>query len=321
MQLQKNNINKILAAGILATFVSLGADAVTVFEKDRTKVDLKGDLQIQVRQKVGIDEDAYMDFDDLTAAFGAKHKSDNGVTSYGLLKMDWKKQASGDAKAGVDEGFVGLDFGKMAVEIGRLDWGSDSFYADQAVEIGNDLIATPKAGGYESIKAMADLGMAKLIVSGDLEVDENSSVAEAYLVTNPKELLGLELGFLYQSYTPATVPADEEAGTAAVEPDAIDTVGVRAMYKLNKVKLGADFTTNDDKDVANVSVGSPIAGTATSVAAGMAMEMPDAGDDVNTWYANMKHKVNKITTVFAEVGGDDKDDTDLGYLAGMKVKF
>ncbi len=321
MQKLATGFQKSIVAGILVTVASLNVGAATVYEKDGTKVDFKGDLQIQLRQKVGVDQDLYMDYDDLSVSFGASHKNESGITAYGLLKMDWKGQASGDAKAAVDEGFIGLKYGPVAVEWGRLDWGSDKFETDQAIEIADGFVAHPTDKGVESIKAIIDLNLATLMLSTDLEVKDNSSAAEAYLVTNPKKLAGLALGVLYQTYQPATIPADDDEGTPAIKPDSIDTVGVRAVYSISNIKLGADYTTNDEIDVANVSVGVKIPNTATSVAAGMAMEMPDAGDDVNTWYANVKHSVHKNATVFAEIGGNDADDTDLGYLAGMKVTF
>jgi predicted porin len=321
MHLRKKEVKRVLAAGILTAMVALNAGAAPVYEKDGTKVELKGDLQIQLYQKVGKDQDLKMDYDDLTVAFGAKHELESGLKAFGLLKMDWKKQADGTAAAAVDEGFVGLGFGMMSLEWGRLDWGSDSFHIDQAIEIADGLSSFPEVGGHESAKVTVDFGAAKLILSGDLEVADNSSAAEAYLVTNPKKVAGLALGLLYQSFEPDMVEADEEAGTAAFKPDAIDTLGVRAQYTINKIALGANYTTNDDEDVANVSVRAPIPNTPASVGLGMGMEMPDQGDDVNTWYANVKHKVHKNATVFAEVGGNDKKSADLGYLAGMQVKF
>jgi len=304
--------------------MACGAQAATIYEKGDTKVDMKGDVQIQIRQKVGVDKDPYFDYDDLTVGFYAKHKNDAGMTGFSHLKMDWKKQAAGDAKAAVDEASVGVIYGPAKVHIGRIDWGSDSFYVDEAVEIGHDVIATPDVGGYESIQAVLDMDIAELVLSADIAVPEdgadNSSAAEIYIVTNPKKLAGLEFGALYQSYQPATVAADDDAGTPEMKPDSVDTVGARVAYSISKILVGADYTTNDDLDVMNAVVKAKLPAS-SSVAVGYSMESPDAGDDVGTWYANVKHKLNKYSTVFAEVGGNDEDGTDMGYLAGMKVKF
>lgn len=319
-------MNKWVMTGVLAAMVCGSAQAATVYEKDGTKIDVKGDFQIQLRQKIGADEDPYFDYDDLTVGWYAKHKNEDGLTTFSHLKMDWKKQADGSAKAAVDEASIGIDYGMVKVHIGRIDWGSDDFYIDQSVEIGDDKIATPEVNGYETIQAIVDLGLAELVLSADLEVDDNYSVAEAYVVTNPDKFGGLELGVLFQSFDPDIVPAVEAdaaagiAGSPAVKPDTVDTVGVRAAYSIGKVGLGADFTTNDDKDVMNFAVKTKVT-KAASIAAGYFLESPDGGEDVGTWYANVKQKLNKYTTVFAEVGDNDEDGSDLGYLAGMQVKF
>ncbi|MFO8141760.1 MAG: porin, partial [Marinobacter sp.] len=45
--------------------------------------------------------------------------------------------------------------------------------------------------------------------------------------------------------------------------------------------------------------------------------------DVTEWYANVTYKfpAAKNVSVFAEIADNDLDDTDMGFLAGMRVKF
>lgn len=310
-------MKKLMMTGLVAA-VACGAQAATVFENDTTKVDIKGDVQIQLRQKIGADEDIYFDYDDLTVGFYAKHTVDD-ITTFSHLKMDWKGQADGSNDNAVDEASAGVIIGPVKAHLGRIDWGSDSFYTDYAVEIAHEVIAAPEVGGHETIQAIVDLaGMGELVLSGDLEVDDNYSVLEAYAVTNPDEFAGLELGVLFQSYDPDMVAAT--SNSPAMKPDTVDTIGVRAAYSINKVSVGADYTTNDDKDVLNVGAKVKVAGAA-SVAAGYALESPDKGEDVGTWYANVQYKLNKYSKVFAELGDNDEDDSDMGFLAGMQVKF
>ena len=49
----------------------------------------------------------------------------------------------------------------------------------------------------------------------------------------------------------------------------------------------------------------------------------DGSDDVTGWYANVTYKfpTQKNVSVFAEVADTDKDNADMGFLAGMRVKF
>jgi len=72
--------------------------------------------------------------------------------------------------------------------------------------------------------------------------------------------------------------------------------------------------------VMNGMLAFPIIG-ATQGVVGYSLLSPDEGDDVGTWYANVRHHFSKSLNVFAEVGDDDKEDTDLGWLAGFQAKF
>lgn len=61
----------------------------------------------------------------------------------------------------------------------------------------------------------------------------------------------------------------------------------------------------------------------TGVAIGMQNQELDGSDDVTGWYANVTYKfpTQKNVSVFAEVADTDKDNADMGFLAGMRVKF
>jgi hypothetical protein len=50
---------------------------------------------------------------------------------------------------------------------------------------------------------------------------------------------------------------------------------------------------------------------------------PETGDDVTEWYANVTYKFpsQKNVSVFAEIADTDEDDIEIGYLAGMRLKF
>ncbi len=295
-----------LMAVIALLAASFTASAATVFEKDGTKLSLKGDYQIQLRQDIGEDEDLYVDYDDLTVTFDAKQELDYGWTAFGVLKMDWKGQAHGDADNAVDEGFVGVDFGMVSVSMGRLDWGSDDFEVEEAIEFDGGY-AVPEEMGSDSFRVDVDLDVVKAALSGDLEVEDNESAAEAYIYTGFK---GLEAGVLYQNYKDNA------------DADSLDTIGVRAGYDFGPVYLGADYTTNDNQDNANAVVVVPIL-SKTKIALGYGLKSPDAADedDVNSWYANVVHKLGGGVSVHAEIGDTDEDGTDMGYLAGLRFKF
>jgi hypothetical protein len=49
----------------------------------------------------------------------------------------------------------------------------------------------------------------------------------------------------------------------------------------------------------------------------------NAIEDVDIWYANIVYKfpAAKKVSLFAEFANSDEDDSDIGYLLGMRVKF
>jgi hypothetical protein len=63
----------------------------------------------------------------------------------------------------------------------------------------------------------------------------------------------------------------------------------------------------------------------TGVALGMRNYDEDVTgfEDVTEWYANVTYKfpAAKNVRLFAEIADTDADDADMGYLAGMRVKF
>lgn len=298
---------KVCMVTLIAVFAaSFSVNAATVYDKDGTKLGVKGDYQIQLRQDIGADEDLYVDYDDLTVTFDAKQELDYGWTAFGVLKMDWKGQAHGDADNAVDEGFVGVDFGMVSISMGRLYWGSDDFEVEEAIEFDGGY-AIPEDEGSDSARIDVDLDVVKAALSGDLEVEDNESVAEAYIYTGFK---GLEAGVLYQSYKDNA------------DADSLDTIGARAGYDFGPVYLGADYTTNDVQDNINAVVVVPVL-SKTKVALGYGLESPDdsVADDVNSWYVNAVHKLGGGVSVHAEIGDTDEDDADMGYLAGMRFKF
>ncbi|MCF8095549.1 MAG: porin, partial [Desulfobacteraceae bacterium] len=150
---------KIRSIVIVLVFLALSvtANAVTIFDKQGTALELNGDLQVQYRQKIGVDKEPYVDYDDLELGFHATHELDNGWTGFGVLVMDWKGQAQGDNDNAVDEAYVGLGFGPASFRFGRMYYGSDDFAVEKAYEM--DIgTAIPATDGDEGLRADAEMG-------------------------------------------------------------------------------------------------------------------------------------------------------------------
>ena len=58
-------MKKLLLAVAVSTVAAGSVNAATVYEKDGFTYKLNGDLQVQLRQKIGDEERAHVDYDDL----------------------------------------------------------------------------------------------------------------------------------------------------------------------------------------------------------------------------------------------------------------
>ena len=302
----------ILATAIAALTATTAASAATMYEKDGMTLDLQGDLQIQALQGVGADQDVDVDYDDLELELGAKYSLGNGMTAFGHLGLDWKDQADGTDDSIVGEAYLGLQAGPFKASLGRQYWGSDDFGVEKAIELGGEN-AFPDTGGAETVKLSYNASRFGVTLSHDLEddgVDENgdpddASATDLMLTT---KLGRAEVGVVYQDY-------QENSAT-----DSIDTLGVMASFNVGRANVGVDYSTNDDASFTNAALGFPIRGAASG-SIGATLEDQDGADEIVHWYANATKNLHKNVSVFAEIGDNDADNTDLGYVAGMQIKF
>lgn len=300
----------ILAGAISAALPVSTLSAATIYEKDDLKLHLKGDLQVQLFQEPGTDEDLDVDYDDLELKFGAKYDLGNGVAAFGELDIDWKNQGDGEDDDVVDDAYVGMTFGAVSISLGRQIWGTDDFDSEKAIELDGGS-AFPETDGNDTVKLSYDGGMFVAILAVDIEDSDGDDAATDLFVSANLDLV--QLGLAYQTY---------EEDPSADGSESIDTFGVTAGAYAGPVEFGADFSSNDEVDIINFSAAYPFADTLKG-AAGITQVSPDDDDqdEVLHWYANLTKKMHKNVSVFGEIGNSDIDDSDMGFLAGMRVKF
>lgn len=298
-------MKKTLAATFVGTtLMAANSSAATLYEQDGLKLQLKGDLQIQLYQAPGDDEDLGVDYDDLELKFGASYALENNMSVFGELDIDWKNQADGSDDNVVDDAYVGIDFGVASVAIGRMVWGSDDMFAEKAIEMDGG-IAFPETGGNDSIQLRMALGQVDAVLTTDLEEDGDESATDLMLST---DINGATVAFAFQTYE------------ATPNADSIDTVGLLANFDVAAANIGIDYSTNDLADVLNLAISAPVANK-TEAAFGITQVAPDVGDNVMHWYANVSHSLHKNVTTFAEIGDNDIDNSDMGILAGARITF
>ncbi|MCW9009032.1 porin, partial [Marinobacter sp.] len=312
---------KLLLAVAVSTVAAGSVNAATVYEKDGFTYKLNGDFQIQFRQATGFDERAEVEYDDMELKNYVAYDLGNDLTAFGRLDVGYKKAAEGSQDASnLEEAYVGLKYGVASFSFGKQDFAGDEFGIEEAYEvetIDEDRFDGVETAGDDTIRV--DIELENVYIAASHEMDAADQDGEYYDLFVATELAGLELAAAYQQ--------SRAAGAA----ESADTWGVSASYDFGFMNLAADYSSTDEDDFEttqyNLAAVFAVAAT-TDVALGMGNKEEDDADDITEWYANVTYKfpAAKNVSVFAEIAQSDLedasgDDADMGFLAGMRVKF
>jgi predicted porin len=300
-----------LVAAIAAIAASGAATAGTVYEKDGVTWKVSADVQIQFLQKVGDDEVLDVNYDDAELKNKFNYKLANGWDAFAETHFEFRGVST-------QETFVGIDFGSAKVLVGNTATATDGFGVENEIDVmGVAGDAFPVDSSDDLIKATFDAGAADIAVSYDIEgVTKTPDAGETAQKSAADLLVTVPVGhgkfeFAYQA---ATLIDDADADVD------VNTLGVSLQGKLGGAWLGLAYSTadkdgqTDNRDVIHLSA--KFSGFAVGY------ESVDQGaTDLKSWYANYTHTLAKNVTTFVEIGDTNAADSDVGYLAGMRVKF
>lgn len=314
-----------VAAFAVAGMMAPSVQAITVYEKDGLKYSIKGDWQIQLRQDYGKDQDLDVEYDDLEIKNTVVYDLGNGLEAVGALDFGFKNAADksdSDEAPHLEEAWLGLEANmgeknKFFGRFGKDESAADEFGIEQAYE-------TPLAedsfdgwgatDGDDLIILGTSLDMIDIIASYELSADSEKSKhnGEFFDIFVGANFAGVELGLAYQDF--------ELYGAA----DSFSVYGISAAYDAKVVWVGLEYSEAEDRSsLINAAVTAPVG--PVKIGAGYQYEDfdIDALEDIGAWYANVTYKfpAAKNVSVFAEIGDTDEDGSDIGYLAGMRIKF
>lgn len=307
---------------LLAVAVSAAAgsaSATTVYEQDGFSYKVNGDLQVQMRQDIGDDENLGVDFDDLELKNHVSYDLNNDLTAFGRVDFGFKDYANQDDAGEEDlleEAYVGIAYGVTSFSFGKQNFAGDEFGVEEAIEspLDEDQFDAQGTDGDDTLRVDVDLDNVYVAASYEMEAEGTDSEGDEFIdLFAATEVAGLTLAGAYQQRTP-------------INGDSVDTFGVSAGYDFDIAALAADYSVSDDDGtdttLYNVATTFDVTST-TGVAVGMQNQEVDGNEDVTGWYANVTYKfpAAKNVRLFAEIADTDEDQTDMGYLAGMRVKF
>ncbi len=324
-------MKKVLCAAAIAAIVApvVNANAVTIYNKDNFKYSVNGDWEIQLRQDVGEDQDVDLVFDDLEIKNRAEYDLGNNMTAFGQVDFGFKKAANnsnGGDRGHLEEAYLGISVGSTSLLFGKTDGAADSFgVADAKVNpVADDVFdAFGATGGDDLVKIQTKIGdMVTIVADHELAADSSSTDnnGKFYSIYAEADVAGFTFGAAFQNFD----PKGEE-----MESDGYNMFGVSLAYDAGFVSVGADYSIQEDTDVdpertiMNVVLSAPV-GEYIAVTAGyVVLDSDDDAEETKGWYANFNYSLPMQDNVsfFAEVEDSDADNTDMGFLVGMKLTF
>ncbi|CCN72542.1 porin [Vibrio nigripulchritudo] len=341
---------------ILAVAVTLAATSVNaaeIYNKDGVKLDLGGAAEVQYKKERAKDSKGNFRLDDgdLFATTTVTVNDDLKGIGKAAFKFESKNVEN-------DELYVGLQHNQFGTfTAGRQTTTFDSAGIGQAIEFGlnffEDEITTLGVGsGDNVVKYKGTFGNAWVGGSyADLtatKVKENVSTktdTKAFDVAGGYKFGNFETALYFQQVklgADATTTVNNKSTVASVQDLKSNTVHGQVKGTFDAITVAASYSTT--KVTSNVKVNklkdatiniAKLATTykldeKTTLAGGY--EYGDAKGPVegkvHNFYANVSHKLHSNVKVYAELGHADAKDkagdkikTELGYAAGLEVKF
>jgi predicted porin len=327
----EKKMKKLVIGLVLAAFLAVAGpvNAATVFEKDNFTYKIKGDWQIQFRKEIGEDEDFDVEFDDLEIKNYAAYKINDTLTAFGELDFGFKDAADkSDSDEGphLEEAYLGVKVNDFKLMVGKTDSAGDEFGVEQSIEavIAEDCFDEFGAvEGDDLIKIETQFAdMVTVVAAYEIAADSEKSDenGEFYDIFVGLDIKGFSAGVAFQNMQP--YGSDED----------YNIWGIQAGYDAEFALFGVDYSETDaedflgeDGDVAifNVSVAVPVDSFTFGAGYVLLTYDDDDEDDINGWYLNGIYKFPsaKKVSLFAEVGDTDEDDSEMGFLVGMRIKF
>lgn len=296
-------MKKTLLAIAITGLFGASAQAATVYDADGMSVDVFGDLEVRMQKETADGSDLVMKTDDSDFGFKVTQAVNDEVSAFG--KMQFNDAAERDVA------YVGLsnDLGTVTFGINYTVFDDVGFFNDYVFGITN----APVNGGAKSDQTIKVTfaqgnvyGAVAYAMNMDNAADDDQSIIDGKIGVT---LDALDVVLFAGSYDDGA----EKATNFLVE----------ATYSMDALGLGATASTSDYNDATTTSFGAQVTYTVDKATYSIAAGTTDfeSGDDLVEYFAGVEYALANNTTVYAQLGGNDTDDSELGYAAGMKISF
>ncbi|MFT6978915.1 MAG: putative porin, partial [Marinobacter psychrophilus] len=202
-------MKKLLLAVVVSSVAAGSASAATIYEKDGFTYKLNGDFQVQMRQAIGNDERAEVEYDDLELKNYVSYDLGNNLTAFGRLDFGFKDAAEDDKNgSNLEEAYVGLKYNLVSFSFGKQNFASDEFGIEEAYEIktiDDDRFDDTGTDGDDTLRVDVELDNVYIAVSHEMDArDDGDGIdGEYYDVFVATDIADLTLAAAYQVNNPA----------------------------------------------------------------------------------------------------------------------
>jgi len=302
-------MKKTILATTLAGLLASTAQAATIYEKDNTSVSVYGDAEVVYINSTDETETDEISIDEANFGFDLGYAVNEDLTLTGLVEFG---VASGTAE--LSDAYVGVASNKFGtVTVGKqatifddsgiggdYQFGWASFYEQD--DSGDQVVK------YQVDKGVFYAGVAYLMNSESGQYDGSHGV-DAKLGAR---VAGFDFTLFY-------------GDTTSADGDDSETINFEARYDFDALSLAAAVaqTEADTGDIDSFGFAAEYQlNNNVAFAAGWANV--DSESDANTdnhYYVNTSYTFTDNISVYAEIGGNDGTDSEVGYAAGMAVAF
>lgn len=304
---------------LTSLFAATAAHSATMHDADGITLELFGEVELQYVNDLDKDEDAIIDIDEATFGVEAGYDITDDVTAFGVVSFDASDDDQNQSNAVLDDAYVGFSSAKYGtITVGQQVTIFDDAGIGSDFEFGLASFYEQNDNGEQVIKYTLDRG--------------NYYGGIAYLLDNGESDDGLDAidGKIGVRFGGADLTAFFGQGELAGGGD-VQNLNLEARYTFDAITVAAAYASvnsdADNSDMDNIGLAATYQLDKTQFAAGWSLTEVDSGsttnngDDYNTYFVNVSYSFIENVTAYAEIGGDDQDDTELGYVAGMNITF
>ncbi len=303
-------MKKTILALAITTLFAATAHGATIYSEDDITVSIFGDVEVVAINSLDENEDAAISIDEADMGFQLDYALNEDLTLSGLVEFGIASGTAtlSNAWAGVgSQKFGTLTIGKQATLYddsgigGDYQFGFTSFYSQD--NSGEQVIK------YKLDKEAFYAGIALLVNSESGQADGT----EGFDANVGVRAGDFEATVFYANMTDTTTDSD------------MSNVNLELRYQLDALAIAAAYAKAEvdasDTDTFGLTATYQLS-SKTSIAAGWASIDSEANPDLkNHYYLNTSYAFNDYVGVYAELGANDTDNSELGYAAGMLVAF